>query len=142
MEQAQAAVAEVGENHPIILGCQKELGHQLPLSSYLLKPMQRLTKYQLLLKDLSDTFMSTTNGHFELDESVEAIVEDVIEEEMKTKARPTFYQAESRLRHLISSPELQKSAEEILAGIKRPVLTAVIDNECIETFSAIYDREA
>ena len=74
--------------------------------------------------------------------SVEAIVEDVIEEEMKTKARPTFYQAESRLRHLISSPELQKSAEEILAGIKRPVLTAVIDNECIETFSAIYDREA
>jgi len=77
MEQAQASVSEVGENHPIILGCQKELGHQLPLSSYLLKPMQRLTKYQLLLKDLSDTFMSTTNGHFELDESVEAIV-DVI----------------------------------------------------------------
>ena len=73
-------------------------------------------------------------------QSVEAIVEDVIEEEMKTKVRPTFYQAESRLRHLISSPELQKSAEEILAGIKRP--TAVIDNECIETFSAIYDREA
>ena len=72
--------------------------------------------------------------------SVEAIVEDVIEEEMKTKVRPTFYQAESRLRDLISSPELQKSAEEILAGIKRP--TAVIDNECIETFSAIYDREA
>ena len=72
---------------------------------------------------------------------VEDIVEDVIEEEMKTKVRPTFYQAESRLRDLISSPELQKSAEEILAGIKRP--TAVIDNECMsETFSAIYDREA
>ena len=27
-----------------------DLGHQLPLSAYLLKPMQRLTKYQLLLK--------------------------------------------------------------------------------------------
>ena len=29
---------------------QTDLGHQLPLSAYLLKPMQRLTKYQLLLK--------------------------------------------------------------------------------------------
>ena len=71
---------------------------------------------------------------------VEAIVEDVIEEEMKSKVTPTFYQAESRLLDLISSPELQKSAEEILAGIKRP--TEVIENSCIETFSAMYDREA
>jgi len=72
--------------------------------------------------------------------SVEAIVEDVIEEEMKSKVTPTFYQAESRLLDLISSPELQKSAEEILAGIKRP--TEVIENSCIETFSAMYDRES
>ena len=50
MESAQGALSEVGDNHPILLSCQKELGHQLPLSSYLLKPMQRLTKYQLLLK--------------------------------------------------------------------------------------------
>merc|ERR1719320_2336910 len=76
MEQAQAAVSEVGENHPINLGCQKELGHQLPLSAYLLKPMQRLTKYQLLLKDLSETFTSScANGQFELEESVEAMLE-------------------------------------------------------------------
>jgi len=72
--------------------------------------------------------------------SVEAIVEDVMQEEMKSKVTPTFYQAESKLLDLISSPELQKSAEEILAGIKRP--TAVIENSCIETFSAMYDREA
>ena len=51
MESAQGALSEVGDNHPILLGCQRELGHQLPLSSYLLKPMQRLTKYQLLLKE-------------------------------------------------------------------------------------------
>jgi hypothetical protein len=34
------------------------LGHKLPLAAYLLKPVQRITKYQLLLKDLlkfSDT---------------------------------------------------------------------------------------
>ena len=52
MDDAHAAVTEIGENHPLLVNCQKELGHQLPLSSYLLKPVQRLTKYQLLLKDL------------------------------------------------------------------------------------------
>lgn len=31
---------------------QTSLGHQLPLTSYLLKPVQRITRYQLLLKDL------------------------------------------------------------------------------------------
>lgn len=32
--------------------CQKKLEHKLGLDSYLLKPVQRLTKYQLLLKVL------------------------------------------------------------------------------------------
>ncbi|TSS60346.1 Guanine nucleotide exchange factor DBS [Bagarius yarrelli] len=32
--------------------CQKRLEHKLALDSYLLKPIQRLTKYQLLLKEL------------------------------------------------------------------------------------------
>ncbi|KAM9782164.1 proto-oncogene DBL-like isoform 3-T3 [Syngnathus typhle] len=32
--------------------CQKKLEHKLPLDSYLLKPIQRLTKYQLILKEL------------------------------------------------------------------------------------------
>ncbi|KAM6953713.1 proto-oncogene DBL [Aplochiton taeniatus] len=32
--------------------CQKRLQHKLGLDSYLLKPVQRLTKYQLLLKEL------------------------------------------------------------------------------------------
>uniref|UniRef100_A0A8C5GC67 MCF.2 cell line derived transforming sequence a n=1 Tax=Gouania willdenowi TaxID=441366 RepID=A0A8C5GC67_GOUWI len=32
--------------------CQKKLEHKLGLDSYLLKPIQRLTKYQLLLKEL------------------------------------------------------------------------------------------
>ena len=41
-----------GEQNPtsVLRRCQSEAGHALPLSSYLLKPMQRLTKYQLMLK--------------------------------------------------------------------------------------------
>ena len=66
MESAQGALSEVGDNHPILLSCQKELGHQLPLSSYLLKPVQRLTKYQLLLKDLQSSGWShnSPQGHY------------------------------------------------------------------------------
>ncbi|KAH8372697.1 hypothetical protein KR009_003054, partial [Drosophila setifemur] len=37
---------------PFLQECQKRLGHKLPLAAYLLKPVQRITKYQLLLKDL------------------------------------------------------------------------------------------
>ncbi|KAL1493421.1 hypothetical protein ABEB36_011480 [Hypothenemus hampei] len=32
--------------------CQMKLGHKLPLAAYLLKPVQRVTKYQLLLSQL------------------------------------------------------------------------------------------
>ena len=74
MENARFAVSEVGENNPLILNCQKELGHQLPLSSYLLKPVQRLTKYQLLLKDLSDSSLNALCGRFELEESFESML--------------------------------------------------------------------
>lgn len=30
--------------------CQKKLDHKLSLDAYLLKPVQRITKYQLMLK--------------------------------------------------------------------------------------------
>jgi len=74
MESAREAVAEVGENNPVLLACQKDLGHQLPLSSYLLKPVQRLTKYQLLLKDLSSSSTNALTGRFELEESLESML--------------------------------------------------------------------
>jgi len=40
----------VGEDNPFFKMCQEKLGHRLPLGAYLLLPMQRITKYQLLLK--------------------------------------------------------------------------------------------
>ncbi|KAJ8926822.1 hypothetical protein NQ314_020670 [Rhamnusium bicolor] len=38
--------------HQFFQACQHKLGHKLPLAAYLLKPVQRITKYQLLLRDL------------------------------------------------------------------------------------------
>uniref|UniRef100_A0A1I8ENY1 RhoGEF domain-containing protein n=1 Tax=Wuchereria bancrofti TaxID=6293 RepID=A0A1I8ENY1_WUCBA len=40
------------EQQPDGAECQKRAGHPLPLSAYLLKPVQRITKYQLLLKEV------------------------------------------------------------------------------------------
>ncbi|EDV59894.1 uncharacterized protein LOC6541768 isoform X1 [Drosophila erecta] len=40
------------DTHMFFQECQIRLGHKLPLAAYLLKPVQRITKYQLLLKDL------------------------------------------------------------------------------------------
>jgi len=74
MENARNAVSEIGENSPFIISCQKALGHQLPLSSYLLKPVQRLTKYQLLLKELMESSANATPGRFELEESLDSIL--------------------------------------------------------------------
>lgn len=36
--------------------CQHELGHSLPLSSQLIKPVQRILKYRLLLEELNKHF--------------------------------------------------------------------------------------
>ena len=41
IENARETISQVGENHPAIIKCQRALGHTLPLSSYLLKPVQR-----------------------------------------------------------------------------------------------------
>ncbi|XP_014229850.1 guanine nucleotide exchange factor DBS-like isoform X2 [Trichogramma pretiosum] len=43
---------QVQHEPQFLAACQQKLGHKLPLAAYLLKPVQRITKYQLLLKDL------------------------------------------------------------------------------------------
>ncbi|XP_012278425.1 guanine nucleotide exchange factor DBS isoform X1 [Orussus abietinus] len=51
--QRSERLREQIQNEPQFLAaCQQRLGHKLPLAAYLLKPVQRITKYQLLLKDL------------------------------------------------------------------------------------------
>ena len=74
METARSAVASVGEDSPIMKTCQRDLGHQLPLSSYLLKPVQRLTKYQLLIKDLAECLLSIAGSKVVLEECLESML--------------------------------------------------------------------
>ena len=48
--QSEALINECTESSAFFKGIQLNLAHQLSLDSYLLKPVQRITKYQLLLK--------------------------------------------------------------------------------------------
>ncbi|XP_053704162.1 proto-oncogene DBL isoform X1 [Synchiropus splendidus] len=59
---------------PFFQECQKKLDHKLGLDSYLLKPVQRLTKYQLLLKELLKR-CPETQYHAELQEALDSMLE-------------------------------------------------------------------
>nr|XP_018672660.1 guanine nucleotide exchange factor DBS-like isoform X1 [Ciona intestinalis] len=62
----------VGEQHPFFVQCQKNLGHRLSLSAFLLKPVQRVTKYQLLLQQM----LKYSSTHLkELQAAVQAMLE-------------------------------------------------------------------
>ncbi|XP_031747181.1 proto-oncogene DBL isoform X3 [Xenopus tropicalis] len=54
--------------------CQKKLDHKLALDSYLLKPVQRLTKYQLLIKELLK-YSSNADGAEELQEALDSMLD-------------------------------------------------------------------
>ncbi|XP_028291571.1 guanine nucleotide exchange factor DBS-like isoform X3 [Gouania willdenowi] len=53
--------------------CQKKLEHKLGLDSYLLKPVQRITKYQLLLKEMLK-YSKSCEGAEDLQEALTSIV--------------------------------------------------------------------
>ncbi|KAM9344031.1 guanine nucleotide exchange factor DBS [Pholidichthys leucotaenia] len=53
--------------------CQKKLEHKLGLDSYLLKPVQRITKYQLLLKEMLK-YSKGCEGADDLQEALTSIV--------------------------------------------------------------------
>ena len=50
MARSEQLREAIGEKNLFFQACQLKLGHKLPLAAYLLKPVQRITKYQLLLK--------------------------------------------------------------------------------------------
>ncbi|XP_045913213.1 guanine nucleotide exchange factor DBS isoform X2 [Micropterus dolomieu] len=53
--------------------CQKKLEHKLGLDSYLLKPVQRITKYQLLLKELLK-YSKSCDGSDDLQDALSSIL--------------------------------------------------------------------
>ncbi|KAL0974141.1 hypothetical protein UPYG_G00216170 [Umbra pygmaea] len=55
--------------------CQKNLDHKLGLDSYLLKPVQRLTKYQLLLKELLKNSPGVCEGTSHLEGALKAMLD-------------------------------------------------------------------
>ncbi|ELU03898.1 hypothetical protein CAPTEDRAFT_228658 [Capitella teleta] len=65
---------EIGDNNPFFKECQARLDHKLPLGAYLLKPVQRITKYQLLLKEMLKYSQSHDDGVPELQEAVESML--------------------------------------------------------------------
>ncbi|XP_053518345.1 proto-oncogene DBL [Artibeus jamaicensis] len=54
--------------------CQRKLKHRLGLDSYLLKPVQRLTKYQLLLKELLK-YSKDCEGYEQLKEALDTMLD-------------------------------------------------------------------
>uniref|UniRef100_A0A6I8NE12 MCF.2 cell line derived transforming sequence like n=1 Tax=Ornithorhynchus anatinus TaxID=9258 RepID=A0A6I8NE12_ORNAN len=53
--------------------CQRKLDHKLSLDSYLLKPVQRITKYQLLLKEMLK-YSKNCDGSEDLQEALTSIL--------------------------------------------------------------------
>ncbi|XP_072268344.1 guanine nucleotide exchange factor DBS isoform X5 [Pyxicephalus adspersus] len=58
---------------PFFQECQKKLDHKLSLDSYLLKPVQRITKYQLLLKEMLK-YSKNCEGAEDLQEALASIL--------------------------------------------------------------------
>ncbi|VTJ83696.1 Hypothetical predicted protein, partial [Marmota monax] len=58
---------------PFFQECQKKLDHKLSLDSYLLKPVQRITKYQLLLKEMLK-YSRNCEGAEDLQEALSSIL--------------------------------------------------------------------
>ncbi|XP_053404396.1 guanine nucleotide exchange factor DBS-like isoform X1 [Mercenaria mercenaria] len=67
----------IGDSNPFFKECQRKLGHKLPLGAFLLKPVQRITKYQLLLKEMLKYTKDDKVCQQQLEESLNTMLEVV-----------------------------------------------------------------
>ncbi|XP_031555186.1 guanine nucleotide exchange factor DBS-like isoform X2 [Actinia tenebrosa] len=70
---ASEALQQDFVNLPIVKEWQNKLGHKLPLSAYLLKPVQRITKYQLLLKEMMKNTRNNRDAYVSLMEALQSM---------------------------------------------------------------------
>ncbi|CAL2048243.1 unnamed protein product [Caenorhabditis brenneri] len=54
LHKSNQKVRDSVENHPFFKDCQRKANHNMDMSSYLLKPIQRIEKYRLLLGNIMD----------------------------------------------------------------------------------------
>ncbi|KAK3596722.1 hypothetical protein CHS0354_025019 [Potamilus streckersoni] len=73
--KSEALRTQVGDNNPFFKECQRRLGHKLPLSAYLLKPIQRITKYQLLLKEMLKYTQEDKSSQAQLEEALNTMLD-------------------------------------------------------------------
>ncbi|KRZ04974.1 Guanine nucleotide exchange factor DBS, partial [Trichinella zimbabwensis] len=71
---SEALLKQCPESYSFLQMCQDRAGHALPLSAYLLKPVQRVTKYQLLLKELARS-VDRTEGSAQVEQALNAVLE-------------------------------------------------------------------
>jgi hypothetical protein len=71
---SETLINESTESQAFFKGIQLKLGHALHLNSYLLKPIQRITKYQLLLKDMMKHAVLAKKAHSELQAALESML--------------------------------------------------------------------
>ncbi|XP_077514726.1 guanine nucleotide exchange factor DBS-like isoform X2 [Amblyomma americanum] len=72
--KSEALRLQCANDNAFFKECQRKLNHKLPLDAYLLKPVQRITKYQLLLKDLLK-YSEGSGEQYELQEAVNTMLD-------------------------------------------------------------------
>lgn len=72
--KSEALRLQCASDNAFFKECQRKLNHKLPLDAYLLKPVQRITKYQLLLKDLLK-YSEGSGEQYELQEAVRTMLD-------------------------------------------------------------------
>ncbi|NXV72257.1 PKHG3 protein, partial [Atlantisia rogersi] len=109
-----AALAECMKSKPqarFLRECQERLRHSLPLGAYLLKPVQRILKYHLLLQEIAKHFEHKSGDDYE-----------VVLEAIDTMTCVAWYINDMKRKH--EHAIRQQEIQSLLLGWKGPDLTS------------------
>ncbi|NXI46198.1 PKHG3 protein, partial [Galbula dea] len=109
-----AALAECMRSKPqarFLRECQEQLRHALPLGAYLLKPVQRILKYHLLLQEIAKHFEHKSGEDYE-----------VVLEAIDTMTCVAWYINDMKRKH--EHAIRQQEIQSLLLGWKGPDLTS------------------
>ncbi|XP_075281168.1 pleckstrin homology domain-containing family G member 3 [Opisthocomus hoazin] len=109
-----AALAECMRSKPqarFLRECQERLRHALPLGAYLLKPVQRILKYHLLLQEIAKHFERKSGDDYE-----------VVLEAIDTMTCVAWYINDMKRKH--EHAIRQQEIQSLLLGWKGPDLTS------------------